>query len=53
MWLALRIWKIEFIRKRWCWGSAVEWIYFGGWPFYKVDPACNYCGNCKDKDGEG
>jgi len=53
MWLMLRLWKFKFIRKHWCWGGAVEWIYFGGWPFRRVVAACDYCGNCKDKDGEG
>jgi len=51
--ILIRIWKINYIRHRWCRASAVEWAYFGGFPFRRVDTACDYCGNCKNKESEG
>jgi len=52
LWIVTQLWKINYIRHRWCWGSAACWAMgLGGLP-ERVDPQCDYCGNCKDAEGE-
>ena len=51
LWLITQLWKIDYIRRRWCWADAVAWeTGVGSLPIDRVDPACDYCGACKERE---
>jgi len=51
IWIVTQLWKINYIRHRWCWAYAVGWAFGGDGGFLmRVDPQCDYCGNCKDAE---
>jgi len=53
LWIVTQLWKINYIRRRWCWAEIALWAMRMDGKLTRVDPACDYCGNCKNKDSEG
>jgi hypothetical protein len=45
-WIVKMLWKLPFIRHRYCWLSADMWAFYGT----KIERSdqCGYCGACED-----
>ena len=50
LWLITQLWKIDYIRRRWCWAEAALWAMGMDGEIKRVDPACDYCGACKERE---
>ncbi len=52
-WILIRLlWKIPFIRRRWCWADAVFWSYdyIHHKEIERANHECYYCMGCNTQD---